>query len=130
MSGKNTSSESMIEIFKGFERLSTQNLEASNERQKKSDDKIDTLTDSINKLLEHSIESKNNREHDLLRQERFEENQKKQGEQIQDVANAMILVKERQSNSKSKTDKYADIGHKVLTTIITLAIIAEIGLNR
>ncbi len=113
------------EILTGFAQLLTQHQTASEERQAVSDKKLDRLVESVTTLNESHIETRKDREFDMQRMERLEQNQKDQGKELSTIANSMILVNERQSNSKSSWDRVLNI-----TTAISVAgVLAYLGLK-
>jgi len=117
--------ESTSEILTGFAQLLTQHQTASEERQAVSDKKLDRLVESVTTLNESHIETRKDREFDMQRMERLEQNQKDQGKELSTIANSMILVNERQRNSKSSWDRVLNIGN----TILVAGVLAYLGLK-
>jgi hypothetical protein len=113
------------EILRGFASLLSQHQEASERRQAKSDAKLDKLVETVTTLTQSHIETRKDREYDIARMERLDQNQKDQGEKMSEMANQLILINERQSNTKTSFDRITGISNSV----ILAAILAYMGLK-
>ena len=103
----------------------TQHQESTEKRQEKSDRKLDKLVETVTVLTQSHIESRKDREYDTARMERLDQNQRELGKEVSLIANQLLIVQERQKNSKSNYDRVANIGNSV----ILAAVLAYLGLK-
>jgi len=125
MKTESTRSADTEEILSGFAALLTQHQEASEKRQEKSDKKLDKLVETVTELTQSHIETRKDREYDIARMERLDQNQKEQGKELSGMAGDLILIKERQANTKTSFDRITGISNSV----ILMAILAWLGLK-
>lgn len=114
------------EISHEFAELLKTSNASSETRHSKTDGKIDKLIDVIAENTLELRETRKEQEHSSKRQERFEQNQKEQGEEIRDIAGQMLLINERQSNNKGKWDRVASISSSLGLAFV----LAYLGLKK
>lgn len=91
------------------------------EHSQKTDDALNKLTDTVQKLTDAHIETKKDREYDSDRMERIEVNQKDQGKKIEAISDTVLLLDERVGNQR---DKWMEVT-KILGAIVTAVLIAK-----
>lgn len=128
MSGGDNSISSMNQILSRFATLLADSA-ANNERlHSKTDNKIDRLVDSIQGLTLELRETKKDRQYDVQRMERIEENQKHQGHDIKHLSDTVLLINERQTASNNNKTKIIGWIGGVLATLITASTMVWWGL--
>ena len=117
MSAKNTIESGLERALEGYARLVTeQNLSTNN--------KIETLTLSVQELVKISIQSEERHKQYDDRFERIESNQKQSGAEIKAlIEQSLIMSKDLERNAERWAGMYKVLSG-ILTTIIGAAIVA------
>ena len=102
---------------------------ANDKRHKETSSIMRELTKAVTELLVVTAEAKKDHEHSTAISTRLEVNQIDLGKKVSTLASDMIEVKIKQKNTEASSNRYADTVHKVMTAVLTVAVLAYLGLK-